>query len=128
MYQPQHGAMTTGQQTKRCRYCSEEILASAQKCKHCGEFLSPIARRAAGVPRKSTNAGSVKIPMGEAVLCLFFFLPLGVAALIFASQADARLKSGDISGAATAATTAKNLSAFGFVIGLLFATWFIFAR
>src|SRR5258706_15574793 len=26
--------------TVRCRFCSEVILASAKKCKHCGEFLS----------------------------------------------------------------------------------------
>ncbi len=25
--------------TKRCPYCSEEILAAARKCKHCGEWL-----------------------------------------------------------------------------------------
>ena len=25
--------------TKRCPYCSEEILMEAKKCKHCGEFL-----------------------------------------------------------------------------------------
>lgn len=26
-------------ETKKCPYCSEEILADAKKCKHCGEFL-----------------------------------------------------------------------------------------
>ena len=26
-------------ETKRCPYCAEEILAIAKKCKHCGEFL-----------------------------------------------------------------------------------------
>lgn len=26
-------------ETKRCRYCGEEILAVAKKCKHCGEWL-----------------------------------------------------------------------------------------
>ncbi len=25
--------------TKRCPYCGEEILATAKKCKHCGEWL-----------------------------------------------------------------------------------------
>ena len=27
------------QETKRCPYCGEEILAVAKKCKHCGEWL-----------------------------------------------------------------------------------------
>lgn len=27
-----------------CPYCSEQILASAKKCKHCGEFIDKDAR------------------------------------------------------------------------------------
>ena len=29
------------QETKRCPYCGEEILAVAKKCKHCGEWFEP---------------------------------------------------------------------------------------
>ena len=31
-------------QNKACQYCGEEILSTAKKCKHCGEFLDPILR------------------------------------------------------------------------------------
>jgi uncharacterized Zn finger protein (UPF0148 family) len=37
-------------QTRRCPYCSEEILASAIKCKHCGEFLDGRSRQSAPQP------------------------------------------------------------------------------
>src|SRR5208283_1185889 len=29
---------------KQCPYCSEKILATARKCKHCGEMLDPALR------------------------------------------------------------------------------------
>ena len=107
--------------TRQCRFCKEEILASAQKCKHCGEFLSPAARRAAGLSptRNTPQARDIKIPIGESVLCLLFCLPLGIVALIFAAQADAKLRTGDMNGAASAAATAKNVAALGILVSLI---------
>ncbi len=33
-----------------CPFCSEEILATARKCKHCGEMLDPALRLQASTP------------------------------------------------------------------------------
>jgi hypothetical protein len=41
----------------RCPYCKEEILAGAEKCKHCGEFLA--------IPEKSNAlAGCLGLFLG----------------------------------------------------------------
>ena len=58
--------------TRSCPYCGEQILALAQKCKHCGEWLSgtPAARR-------STRIWPIKIvPVWN--IPLFLFLTLNI--------------------------------------------------
>lgn len=37
------------EETKRCPYCGEEILAVAKKCKHCGEWLEEKRSKACPV-------------------------------------------------------------------------------
>lgn len=43
------------QETKRCPYCGEEILAVAKKCKHCGEWLDKEAIRTERIDKKDTE-------------------------------------------------------------------------
>jgi hypothetical protein len=45
--------------TRRCPYCSEEILASAKKCKHCGEFLDSGLRLQSAPPRWNPGVAAV---------------------------------------------------------------------
>ena len=47
--------------TKKCPYCSEEILIDAKKCKHCGEYLDSELRE----KQKSANSTEKKI-----IVCL----------------------------------------------------------
>ena len=52
----------------RCRYCGEDILWGARKCKHCGEFVYSRPVRPADHPTKNP---------GLAAVLSFFYLGLG---------------------------------------------------
>lgn len=58
----------TPNESKKCPYCSEQILADAKKCKHCGEILD------AGL-RKQKHAESAKAPSPGVAAVLSFLLP-----------------------------------------------------
>jgi hypothetical protein len=66
--------MTTSQSTKACRYCGEEILAVAVRCKHCQADLGgPGGARAVAAGGRA----------GEALGTLQLLLPFGAAILIW---------------------------------------------
>jgi len=44
------------EQTKRCKFCGEEILAVAIKCKHCGSNLSESHQKTADAPVKAKKS------------------------------------------------------------------------
>jgi hypothetical protein len=120
MYEQQTASGTITARMKRCRFCQEEIIISAQKCKHCGEFLTPAARRAAGVGpvKRSFPTAKVDIPYGPAIFSILCFLPLGIVALIFTIQADSKLKSGDSEGAVASARIGRAVGLAGMLVGL----------
>ncbi len=72
--------------------------------------------------RSATGRGSgvaFNSNMGNAVMALICFPPVGIVALIFASQAKTKALAGDRLGAEAAAHTAKTLGFIGFVLFLL---------
>ena len=71
-------------ETKKCPYCSEEILADAKKCKHCGEYLDDTLKAKAqqetkvvakeGCFLQTLNVGCIAIIIIVGVLILALFL------------------------------------------------------
>jgi membrane protein YdbS with pleckstrin-like domain len=79
-------------QTKACPFCGEEILASARKCKHCGEFLDGSPRPVPSVPQKKSAGPEKNIweghpsglyYLGHWILGILLF-PLGLITIPYA--------------------------------------------
>ncbi|WP_251619949.1 hypothetical protein [Odoribacter lunatus] len=63
--------MNNSDEVITCPYCSEEIFATAKKCKHCGEWLTEDAQRSPKSANVSTETvgikreGLLRIPRGS---------------------------------------------------------------
>jgi len=63
----QQPSSSAGIPTKACPFCAEQILSTARKCKHCGEFLDDTDRQrkeeaASDRVSATTNAPCTKLP------------------------------------------------------------------
>jgi len=74
-------AVPPQKQTKSCPYCAEQILLSAVKCKHCGEFLDPALRTSA--QQVSQPAQQKKRSGCSGLGCAFVFIASVALAIFF---------------------------------------------
>ncbi len=68
------GVTTVREQQRRCPFCSEHILATALKCKHCGEFMDG---RGTGTGQQKGSGGC-----GQ-VMIIAFGIVVGFILLMF---------------------------------------------
>ena len=87
------------EETKKCPFCGEEILAVAVKCKHCGSDLTGKEKI-----KMDLNTGNIIALVGSVMLVLGLFLPwasLGMLSVsAFEKAPDAKILL--VFGAATA--------------------------
>lgn len=69
------------EETKKCPYCMETILAEAKKCKFCGEILDPVLRDLQSL--KQNNNGQVIVNQNAAPISSKSRAAYIVLALIF---------------------------------------------
>jgi LITAF-like zinc ribbon domain len=50
---------------KECPFCSEQILSTAKKCKHCGEFLMTVAQNQSPPPPPSAQNQLILVPQSN---------------------------------------------------------------
>jgi len=67
-------------QTKDCPFCGEEILVSARKCKHCGEFLDGSHPQAPDRNRKSSD--DPEATLWSAHTSMLYYIPMIIFGII----------------------------------------------
>ena len=121
-----------------CPQCGNQLPESANNCPNCG---FAVAREGQSVPpprpaqTQITNAyGTISNHIALSIIALFFFLPLGIAALIQSTKVDQFIRMGDFETAKMYSDKAKTYGMIGLIIGgilvvlsvilmLVFGTW-----
>jgi uncharacterized membrane protein YvbJ len=101
---------------KYCPSCGAQNADDTKFCSKCGKPVGePVS-----VPG-TTGVSEVKNNLVKAILAtLFCCLPLGIVAIVYASQVNSKLAAGDINGAVQASKNADTWANWSIGVGLVF--------
>lgn len=69
---------TMSEETKRCPFCGEEILAIAKKCKHCGSYLEGETSAEAALSKPAADYGMFLLAIPVVATMLIWFWVSGM--------------------------------------------------
>ena len=104
----------------QCPVCGTENPANATFCVECGHDFSQAAQDQPTPPPVPGQTNLVPSYMIPAILVTFFCcVPLGIPAIVYASQVQTKLQAGDHHGAMEASKKARTWSIIALVSGLI---------
>lgn len=120
---------------KYCTKCGSENTTDACFCARCGHCLDATqCQSTTPTPQTQQSQTGYNQPYEQmpstylwlSILVTFFCcLPLGIPAIIFASQVESRFRQGDYAGAVSSSNKAKNFCIGSIVAGIIFFTCYI---
>ena len=105
-----------------CTKCGLQNEDTSQTCVKCGTSLQSVSKASASLGSVSANTGASAIPnyLVQAILCtVCCCIPLGIPAIVYSSQVNAKAAAGDIDGARVASNNAKKWCWIAFGVGLV---------
>ena len=94
-----------------CSKCGSKNSEDAYKCITCGAVLASSSRDESNPPSNYL--------VGAILVTIFCCLPLGIPAIVYASQVNGLAKSGDLDGARVCADKAKTWVWVSFGVGIV---------
>lgn len=103
-----------------CTKCGVQNEDTGQICVKCGASLQPVSLTSPSISSVAANTAAIPNYLVQSILCtVCCCIPLGIPAIVYSSQVNAKSAAGDIDGARVASNNAKKWCWIAFGVGLV---------